>query len=385
MLLGSKDDGARSQSAGQKKVIAQRITGKTIYEWTMQGQDILNMPHWSALTHLILENWIFDNELGMVQGSVKASQTLDSNVEFSNSILMDLRTYRDLLIQLRKQYPQIKFIWALPSTHNVNYWNVFVRRHGSAIVSAANIFLKEEIIDGILGDLVLLFNLTLPLIRRIQTTTWWVQYPHEMDIPTSFLSDLMESVVVERWLINSYGMLKRQNLPTSHGMNSLLEIHPEAAIDAFEIAVSRFCDLTQYRIPFEDILMGMATTGVQYVRHPWCRQEAILFEVKPIREIRHEMMFGTHSCTEKFDPTKGYSLLNFDKPNKTISYDNDAVRQLKFDHLFNGCFGGLVLGLPEYDETPNHPGSLLRQVNERFKAYQILASEASPCDTAETQ
>lgn len=377
MLLGSEDVGKGNIGSGQKKVVALRMTGKTFYDWTMQGQDIVHMPHWSTLTHVILENWLFDNEVGLIHGNVRSHQSLDGAEEFSNSVLMDLRTYRNILMRVRQEYPQLKFIWALPSTNNIDYWNVFVRRHGPSIVSAVNMYMTEDAVDGILADVDLLFNLTMPLIRRIQTMSWWVVYPHECTVPSSFVQDLREILEVEFWVLNSFGMLKRHRVPTSHGLNSWLEIHPEASIDGFEAAVSRFCDLTQFRIPYEQILMGMATTAVQYVRHPWHRDDAMLFEVRPMREIRHEIMFGTHPCHEKFDPKKGYSLLHFDKPRKSISYDNDAVRSLKFDQVFNGCYGGLVLGYPEMDETPNHPGSLLRQANERFKPYQLFAAASN--------
>lgn len=384
MLLGSEKLEARNNSLGQKKVVALRVTGKSFYEWSMQGQDILKMPHWPTLTHVLLENMMFDHELGLMQGSVREYHSRDGCDEFSQSILFDLRTYRDLLNQIREAYPHLKLIWVIPSTNNLDYWNVFVRRHGPAIVEALNLICKEEDIDGMLGDMDTLYHLTLPLIRRIATPSWWIHYPHECQIPSSFLLDLQDSIEVDYWLLNSYGMLKRHRLPTTHGINQWLEIYPEASIESFENAVTKFCDLSLYRVPFERILMGMATTAVQYVRHPWHRQDAMLFEVRPVKDIRHEILFGNYPCHEKFDPKKGYCMVNFEKPRKSISYDNDGVRTLKFDHVFNGCFGGLVMGHSEFDESPNHPASLLRQVNERFKPYQLHAEKIVLGGTAET-
>lgn len=356
-----------ADEVGPRKVVAMRLTGKSIYQWTLEGITISDLPFWYRLTHLIIDCFVFESDGSLNTGYPQFTSNITNDDVLHNSVMMNMETYLEILKIIRDKYPHVKMIWSLPSVRDSTYWQVFVRRQGVKLVNSLNELMERwpDLIHGLMAETSFLFNLTMPLIQRIKKTVWWV-YLYQ-DTPTSFLRDVIEEMCIAYFVVNSFGMFEKHALPTSHGMYEWLEIQPEASVTRFEQLVDTFRQYLGYRIETEQFLMGMATTALQFNHHPWHTKEASTFTVIPHHQLYHDMNFGYESYNEESNHAQGYSLIKYDRPKKTISYDNDMVRMRKFQLVQEEGYGGLVLGHPEHDLLFNHPRSLIRQAMEYFK------------------
>lgn len=367
----------RADEVGPRKAMVLRLTGKSIYEWTMQGLTVTELPFWYRITHVLIDCLMLESDGSIVTGYPHFVSNISLDDAVQNSILMNMETYMEILTALQNKYPHIRFMWSMPSVRDSTYWAVFVRRHGAKIVTTLNELIEryKKLINGLVAETSFLFNLTMPLVEKITLNCWWI-YLFD-DTPNSFISDLYfeSNCNIDYFIVNSFGMLKKHALPTSHGLNEWLEINPEASVKGFKDLVEKYRKILNHLADEDMFLMGMATTALQYTHHPWHLKEATFFSVIPNHQLHKDMYIGDAPYEEKVDREEGYSLMKFSRPRKTISYDNTMVRELKFEVVQNDGFAGLVMGHPENDLLYKHPGSLLYQAMEYFKPMRPPVSE----------
>jgi hypothetical protein len=357
MALGGKGLRAQDQIP-MRRIVCMRVSGKTMYNWLQEGINVLELEVWKSCAYVIFDNLIFCGDGTVAQGysHTELDLTIDETVQ--NTVLYNLETYFQILRALKNKFPLMMMLWTTPSTRNDVYWNMFVRNNAESLSLSLNEFCKKDLVDGLVSDMNFLAYMSAPVFKTIKPMILWMQIGHELMGSAqndAEFAKMLSELEIDYFIINSFGMTKQSKLCTSHGSFVSTFAAPESSIGDFDTAVHCFMVKTMNAIPRSRILMGMSTTSVWYVMHPWHRGMASSMEIRTLKEVRYLLNFGSETCS--WESSDNWCLVQ--RPPFTISFDSDLMRQRKFDYVDNNAMGGIVTGHPETDLCLTNPSSLL--------------------------
>ncbi len=330
------------QQTPKPKLIMVRFTGESLRQiYYDMGPLVL----WKDMTHLIFEHV-------MPEGTPIAGRRLTS-----------CRTLAPLLKSIVQANPHLKVIHALTNEYRLS----LQEPKELLTIESAFKFVRRlcKIIDQYKPDY---FELDLDILRKL-----W-RYPavwHQLMMCCKFLvtndlgsldretSSLLKHMVSNdylfRLILKSYGFLNVKYVKTTHGTYQHMHVNSDSAVKYFTDQLDEYVF-----IPTNLMLMEIDTCGVEYLTAQYETNRVQKFKVCPLRII-HERLRLDKNNRENCDITQGACIVEFPKDRVYISYDNPAVRQLKFETIIKYGIGGVVLGELTNDIYPISTRSLFRQ------------------------
>jgi hypothetical protein len=78
--------------------------------------DVLDSELWNTLTHLVYDGLVYTTDGGVEVGSFYAVESRGGHTGGGSKFIYDAGTYIDFLRNLKRKFPHLKIIWALPPT-----------------------------------------------------------------------------------------------------------------------------------------------------------------------------------------------------------------------------------------------------------------------------
>jgi hypothetical protein len=289
---------------------------------------------------------------------------------YKDSVLNDPSTYIPVINNLRQEYPHLKIVLSLPPVSD----NVFLKKQAQTAPMQFLYSLKDLVDVYKLGTIFEIESNMLEAVLKSETewryleslpVSFWVYLPTIDPISQSsceMLWRLFNLGKIDSISLKSYGHLRLSRCPTSHGTYQSALVHPESSLEDFKLAYNL---ISAYVDPSK-ILMDIDTCGVEFVRNTVHSGFVDKFRLVPLKEIRQRKLLGKSTFYENYDSKSASAMIEFPTERTVISYDNDQVRQQKFDFVFENDMKGVVLGELTNDVYPESNQSLFKSYLQRL-------------------
>lgn len=369
--LGSFSDNTLfDYAAPTTSVLAVRFTIKGLHDLVSETVNFIDEKYWSAITHIVFHGLSVDMTGKAIFGQpLHFRGDLDYEV-YRDSVLNDPSTYIPIINNLRAEYPHLRIVLSLPPVSD----NVFLKKQAQAAPMQFLFSLKEIVEAYSLNTIFEIESNMLEAVLKSETewsyleslpVSFWIYLPTIEPISQrscEMIWRLFQMGKIDSISLKSYGHLRLTRCPTSHGTYQTALVHPESSLADFKMAY----DLVSAYVDPAKILMDIDTCGVEFVRNKTHQGFVEKFRLVPLKEVRHRKLLGKSTFYENYDSNAGSSMIEFPNDWKVISYDNDQVRQQKFDFVFEKQMKGVVLGELINDVHPSSNQSLFKSYLQRL-------------------
>jgi hypothetical protein len=359
-----------ADSISQASVLAVRFTIKGMHTMLSESLNFIDEKYWNAITHFVFHGLTIDSTGKAIFGQPLHFRGDDDYEVYKDSVLNDPSTYIPVINNLREHYPHMRVVLSLPPVSD----NVYLKKQTQASPMQFLYSLKNLVDTFQLNTIFEIESNMLEAVLRSETEwsyleslpiSFWIYQPTIDPISQNsceMMWRLFNLGKIDSISLKSYGHLRLTRCPTSHGTYQTLLVHPESALADFKLAY----DLISAYVDPSKILMDMDTCGVEFIRNNVHQGFVERFRLVPLKEVRHRKLLGKSTYIENYDSKAGSSMINFAEDRRVISYDNDQVRQQKFDFVFNMNMKGVVLGELVNDVHPSCNQSLFKSYLQRL-------------------